>query len=251
MTDPTRIPTIVDHLVRARQAGQPIPADMLDPTLTQDEAYAVQAGVAAALAWFPQGPAAWKVGGTSVISAAPLPDVLSSPATWTGIGPEGVVIEAELAFRLSRAPSSPEDILDCLGTVCVSIELIGTRLADGLKAPAAWKLADQGVHAGLVIGPEQPFATCASFTIDDWRQQACLISVNGQAVQQTRGSHPSVSPLTTLAWLNSHAASHTGGLRAGDLITTGAWAIATVHAGDAVEVAFAGFGAAALRITSG
>jgi 2-keto-4-pentenoate hydratase len=248
MTDPARIRPIVDRLVRGRQSGQPIPADALDPTLTQDEAYAVQAGVAASLGWFPHGPAAWKVGGTSVISAAPLPQVLSSPATWPGVGPQGVLIEAELAFRLARAPEGPEDILASLGTVGASIELIGTRLADGLKAPAAWKLADQGVHAGLVMGPEQPFATCASFTTEDWRQQACQIRVNGQPVQQTRGSHPSVSPLTTLSWLVDHAATHTGGLRAGDLITTGAWAIATVHAGDQVVVAFDGFGSASMSV---
>jgi 2-keto-4-pentenoate hydratase len=72
--------------------------------------------------------------------------------------------------------------------------------------------------------------------------------VNGQPVQQTRGSHPSVSPLTTLAWLVDHAATHTGGLRAGDLITTGAWAIATVHAGDQVVVAFDGFGSASMSV---
>jgi 2-keto-4-pentenoate hydratase len=245
-----RITSIARHLLDARQSGQPlpIPAGLSEPST--DEAYAVQARVAQALGWFPQAPRAWKVGGTTVISAAPLPDVLISPATWPGMRPEGVLIEAELAFRLARAPEGPDDILNCLGTVCVSIELIGTRLADGLKAPAAWKLADQGVHAGLVIGAEQPFASCAHFTVEDWRQQACLIAVNGQPVQQTRGSHPSISPLTTLAWLVHHAATHTGGLRAGDLITTGAWAIATAHPGDEVVVAFEGFGSATLRIAS-
>ena len=85
-------------------------------------------------------------------SAAPLPEVLVSPAHWGCTSPAAMLIEAELAFRLSDTPARPEDVLACIGTVCVSIELIGTRLIDGLSAPAHWKLADQGVHAGLVAG---------------------------------------------------------------------------------------------------
>lgn len=251
MTAPERLQAIVHRLVTARQTGQPLAADTLDPGLTQDDAYAIQTGVAAALGWFPAGPRAWKVGGTSVISAAPLPEVLASPARWDSTDPDGILVEAELAFRLNRAPTRPEDILNCLGTVCVSIELIGTRLADGLKAPAAWKLADQGVHAGLVIGPEQPYATCAGFTEIDWRQQPCRITVNGQVAQDTRGSHPSVSPVTTLNWLVTHAEAHTGGLRAGDLLTTGAWALVTVRPGDDVTVTFDGLGSARLQVLAG
>ncbi len=243
-----RLNAIVHRLVQARQTGQPLPAEALDPTLTSDEAYAIQAGVAQALGWFPQGPRAWKVGGTTVISAAPLPDVLSSPATWSGSGDEPVLVEAELAFRLARTPESPEDILGCLGTVCVSIETIATRLHLGLQAPAAWKLADQGVHGGLVIGPEQPCEAFARFTDADWRQVACRIHVNGQLLQQAQGSHPALNPLSTLPWLVTHAAAYTGGLRAGDLITTGAWLVVQAQAGDEVVVDVDRLAPAHLRI---
>jgi 2-keto-4-pentenoate hydratase len=250
-TSPDRLQPIVQGLVRARRSGQAWPMDALAPDLSFDEAYAVQAAVARELGWFPDRPRAWKVGGSPVVTAAPLPEVMPSPAVWAPAwrparAGEEVLVEAELAFRLAATPQRPEDILACLGSVCVAVEVIGTRLAHGLAAPAAWKLADQGVHGGLVTGPETPFAACAGFSDDDWRHQPCQLSVDGTVRHQQRGGHPSVNPLNALPWLVAHAARHTGGLRAGDLITTGAWAVVLVHWGDRVEVAFEGWGAVTL-----
>lgn len=244
----TALQDIAQSLVAARRSGQPCDIAKAHPELGLDEAYAVQAEVARQMGWFTHGPRAWKVGGSPVITAAPLPQVLSSPANGSLGGQHDVLIEAELAFRLGQTPEQPEDVLACLGTVCVSIELIGTRLLDGLSAPAHWKLADQGVHAGLVIGSELPFAAFAHFTDEHWRQQACQVTVNGQLVQQVRGSHPCVNPLSTLPWLVSHAVDQGLPLQAGDLITTGAWAMLRVRAGDRVEVGFEGFGAAQLQV---
>jgi 2-keto-4-pentenoate hydratase len=241
-----QIRDMAQSLIDARRTGQPSVIVQSHPDLGLDQAYAVQAEVARQMGWFTHGPRAWKVGGSPVITAAPLPQVLSSPATWSLDGQHEVLIEAELAFRLGQAPTGPHDVLSCLGTVCVSIELIGTRLLDGLNAPAHWKLADQGVHAGLVIGPETPYAACAHFNDEHWRQQACEVTVNGQLVQQVQGSHPSVNPLSTLPWLVAHAADQGLALQAGDLITTGAWAMLRVRAGDRVVVSFTGIGEARL-----
>ena len=250
MSHTTPLKDIAQNLVAARRSGQPSAIAETHPDLSLDEAYAVQAEVARQMAWFTQGPKAWKVGGAPVITAAPLPQVLSSPATWSLAGQHEVLIEAELAWRLGQTPTSPHDVLSCLGAVCVSIELIGTRLLDGLNAPAHWKLADQGVHAGLVIGPELPHAACAHFTDEHWRQQTCEVAVNGGLVQQVQGSHPSINPLITLPWLQAHAADRGMALQAGDLITTGAWAMLRVQAGDQVVVSFEGFGAVQLHITA-
>lgn len=205
--------------------------------------------MAQTLNWFPQGPRAWKVGGTSQISAAPLPQVRPSPAAWATCGVGGVLVEAELAFRLASTPASARDVTACLGTVGVSIEIIGTRLANGLQASAAWKLADQGVHAGLVLGTEVPYSLCAEFSLAAWREQCVQILVNGCVAQSAQGSHPSGDPLHALPWLAHHAATHTGGLRAGDLITTGAWLAVTVQPGDTVEAVFHGIGQAQLTLS--
>ncbi len=254
MDHPERLQRIVQGLVSARRSGQAWQVADLSADLSLDDAYAVQAAVAREMGWFAERPMAWKVGGSPVVTAAPLPRVWPSPAEWDGAaagwgeaGADEVLVEAELAFRLATTPLFPEDIRSCLGTVCVAVEVIGTRLAKGLGAPAGWKLADQGVHGGLLIGPETPYAACAGFTDEDRRQQACQLSVNGEVRQQQRGGHPTVNPLSALPWLVGHAARHTGGLRAGDLITTGAWSVLPVKRGDRVEVAFEGWGGVTLQ----
>lgn len=255
----TRITAIAQALATAHRTGIAWQPTGGWPELSTADAYAIQAAVAAALGWFPDGPQAWKVGGTADINAAPLPEVRSSPtaspATWVlPTGQDEVLIEAELAFRLASAPVAPNatDALACLGTVCVSVELIGTRLANGLSAPANWKLADQGVHAGLLIGEEQAAAPFTAFTEADWQAQACHIRVQGAggtvAVHEARGSHPAIlaglHPLGTLPWLARHATAqtmaHSGGLNAGDLVTTGAWLVLKVRRGDVVDIGFEG-----------
>ncbi len=224
----------------------PWPEHLTLGDLSRTEAYAIQAAVASQLGWFSDGPPAWKVGGTTDISAAPLPAVQTSPASWTlHAEQDNVLIEAELAFRLDRPMCAPIDLADalaCLGTVCVSVELIGTRLPDGLASSANWKLADQGVHAGLIVGPEVPCQPWLALSDAEWLAQACQIhvrSADGKTTEHdARGSHPATHPLRTLPWLAAHAAAHTGSLRAGDLITTGAWLVASVRRGDTVEVGF-------------
>ena len=158
-------------------------------------------------------------------------------------------MEAEVAFRLGRTPESAQDVLACLSTVSVAIEIVSTRLVGGLGAPAVWKLLDQGLHASLVVGAELPFSAQNPAQLA-WSTQECRMVVNGQQVAQAVGAHPSGDPLIALPWLYEHAARHTGGLRAGDLVTTGAWLLHTVVAGDTVEVEFEGLGAVRLALTT-
>ncbi len=240
---------IIHGLVAARRSGAPWQPDHFDESLGLADAYAIQAEVARLLGWFKGRPTAWKVGALPVHNAAPMPEVLCSPAVWSLAGQADVIIEAELAFRLTRTPVSAQDVIACLGAVCVAIEIIGTRLVGGLAAPLVWKLLDQGVNAALVIGAELPFTSDCLGNSLDWSQQRCQMQVNGQVVAQATGSHPTGDPLSALPWLFEHAAHHTGGLRAGDLVTTGAWLVQKVQAGDMVDVEFDGFGAARLVIS--
>ena len=239
---------IAQALIEARWSGKPWTPPQFHETLSHDDAYAIQAAVAEALGWFDERPKIWKVGALPMHNAAPLPHVLSSPAFWPGQGANEILIEAELAFRLTRTPTSAQDMLACLGTVCVSIEIVGMRLEGGMTAPAVWKLLDQGLHAGLVVGAEVPFS---ALEVSDtaWSKQPCQISVNGQVTSKAVGSHPTGDPLSALPWLFDHAAQHTGGLQAGDLVTTGAWLTQMVQAGDVIDVEFQGVGAARLVMT--
>lgn len=241
---------IAQALVEARRSGEPWRPEQFDESLSLQDAYAIQATVAQALGWFEDRPTAWKVGALPIHTAAPLPHVLPSTAVWALAGQHRVPVEAELAFRLMRTPVSAQDVIACLGTVCVAIEIVDTRLVGGMAAPPVWKLLDQGLHAGLVIGTEFPFSSDRMNNALDWSKQRCQIQVNGQLAAQATGTHPTGDPLSALPWLFEHAAQHTGGLRAGDLVTTGAWLVQMVQAGDTIQVDFDGYGAADVLMSS-
>lgn len=246
---------MANGLLQARQQHRAFtpPAECHD--LSIDEAYAVQALVGHGMGWFTHGVPAWKAGGSPVVSAAPLPAVLASPGCWRPAEAPDTsewVIEAEVAFRLARAPQGPDlaaDVVAAIGTVAVAIEAIDTRLATGLTgSPGAWKLADQGVHGTLVIGPERSAQPWLAWPPEAWAQLAWQIDVNGITTQQAQGGLPAVEPLGALRWLAEHAARHTGGLKCADVVTTGAWGVVRARRGDVVDVRFDGLGQARLTL---
>ena len=101
---------MTQSLLEARRLGQPWQPEAHDESLDLDDAYAVQAGVAQALGWFPDGPRAWKVGGTSLVTAAPLPEVLSSPVNWPAAAQPEWLIELQRRLDVPRQiePTLPE-----------------------------------------------------------------------------------------------------------------------------------------------
>lgn len=233
--------SIASSLVQARRSGVAWQPAAFDAALSLDDAYRIQDGIAAELGWFASGrPSAWKGGGQAQMNAAPLPVVLASGAHWSSVGSHDLAMEAEVALRLARTPSGPDDIVACIGSLCVTIELVGTRMVGGMKAPLPWKLADQQVHGVLVAGAEIPYSP------RDWAEQACVVKINGRVRAESKGSHPSGNALHPLPWLVDHARSRKLDLRAGDLITTGAWAVIPIEPGDSIDVEFAGIGAASV-----
>lgn len=227
--------TIAREIAQAHRTGVAWQPTGFDAALTVDEAYRIQRAVAKEMGWFADGHAAWKVGGIAPdMSASPLPVVLPSGAVWPAARAHGLTMEAEIAVRLARTPAHADEVLGCIGEVCASIELVSTRLADGLSAPTAWKIADQQVHAVLVAGQARPFAPI------DWAAQSFTVEINGERVRQAAGTAVNGDPLSTLPWLFAQAERAGLPLHAGDLITTGAWAVIPVAAGDHVRVVFDG-----------
>ncbi len=238
--------SIVHGLAQAHRSGVSWQPDHFDASLNTADGYAIQDAVAAELGWFAQGRVpAWKAGGTNQMTAAPLPLVLASGSTWCPGATRELLMEAEVGLRLGRTPASAEDVLACIATMCVTIEIVGTRMVDGLAAPAAWKTADQQVHGVLVAGTEIAFAS------RDWMEQNYTVAINGALRAQGKGTHPNGHAPEPLPWLFVHAQERQRGLRAGDLITTGAWAVIPIQPGDRVEVEFAGIGNAAVHIAAG
>ncbi len=243
--------TLVSALVQARRSGtswQPAGFDDALGALSVEDAYRVQQAVAAQLGWFAGGEVpGWKAGGKGVMTAAPLPLVLASGATWQPGATRELLAEAEVAFRLGRTPTSAQDVLDCISSICVSIEVVGTRIVGGLSAPGPWKTADQQVHGVLVAGAEQPYSARSP---RDWATQSSVLQVNGKAQAEGKGSHPNGDGTAPLPWLFTHAQAQGLPLRAGTLITTGSWALCKIAPGDHVTASFPGIGETTVHIAA-
>ena len=231
------------------------PADIAGIVLRKEsEAYAVQSAVYADL-WPGTRPAAWKVGGPSdkvEPAAAPIPpeNLLLSPASVLSAKMQMIGVEAEVAFRLSddlpprTRPYSAKAIAAAVGEVLVAIELCDTRLADWKKSPGLWKLADFQTNSALIAGSGTK----------NWRKVEFLDQEVefriGAHVSRAKGAHSFGNPLRLLPWLTAHCAKRGLGLRAGDIITTGAWTgLELAKPGDEVTAKFPGIGEATLRIT--
>lgn len=249
----TDIDTAVAALLAARRLGTTGPVPALPDAAA---AYAVQAGVADALGWFADGPPRyWKSGGPSRSAApthAPLPPagVFVSPADLRSWPLHLRGVEAEIALRLGQpVDAGRAAALDLEGAralveaMCVSIEIVDSRWAQGLESPALAKLADLQSHGALVLGPWLPFAA------RDWSMQRCEVRIGAQATQAFIGTHAMADPAFVLpAWLR-HATRRGAVVAAGTVVTTGTWCgILHAQAGDTVDVAFDGIGAARVRL---
>ena len=198
---------------------------------------------------------AWKVGSAHPDvepTAAPIARSLmyESPANLPARGFRIIGVEAEIAFRFARelppraeAYSEPE-LADAVAEALVAIEMCDSRLADWRSVDPLWKLADSQMNAALVLGSRVP----------DWRNvdfttQAVELWVDGACKVSARGSHPFGNPFCLLPWAANHVARRSGGLRAGDVVTTGSWTgMEFVPAGAEVTARFAGIGEACVRL---
>lgn len=242
-------------LVAARVNRTAVPAAGLDLP-DAEAAYAVQHAVATAMGWFRHGPAQhWKSGGPSrqsMLTHAPLPPdgVWASPAdaaSWPFLR-RG--IEAEVALRLGcgvdadqAASLQPAQLAGMFDAMCVAIEVVDSRWAEGLSAPAMAKLADLQSHGALVLGDWLPFEA------RDWSAQVCRVQIGANPPIERRGSHALADPLYGLpAWLR-HATAGGQRLSPGTVVTTGTWVgILDADTGARVTVEFPGIGQASIQL---
>jgi 2-keto-4-pentenoate hydratase len=221
---------------------------------TEQEAYRVQDEVFADL-WPGAKPAAWKAGGPSdehEPTAAPIPleRVLASPAGVSASSMNMVGVEAEVAFRLAKdlpprtRPYSDRSAQAAVGEVLVAIELCDTRLADWKGSSGIWKLADFQNSGGLVTG-----SGTRNWQKIDFLQQEVEFMI-GSRVRKAKGAHSFGNPLRLMSWIANHCSRRGVGLRAGDIITTGAWTgLEIAAAGDTVSARFPGIGEATVKIS--
>jgi 2-keto-4-pentenoate hydratase len=133
-------------------------------------------------------------------------------------------IEIELGLRLASdvplRPGRPYGRAELLGhcdRLFLGIEIVESRLADwlGVVAFPLW-LADAMGHGGYLVGPDLDFGV-----LDDLSGSTCFIALNGVTLYDRPAVHGSGDPMTPfLAWANRKT-EFMGGLRAGQVVTTG------------------------------
>lgn len=193
---------LIAALADAHRLGVPLPsADWQAAVRDEADAYAVQHGVAAALGWPLD---RWKSGG-----AGPQGPFSHSPVNPIAEGRALLGLEAEVALRV-RADGTPE-------AMCIAVELVASRWAEGLDAPALLRMADFQSNAGLLLGDWQPYRAL------DWAQLEWRLALPGQPEIVRRGGHSLADPAGVLpAWFR-HATRDGATVRPGTVVTTGAW----------------------------
>jgi 2-keto-4-pentenoate hydratase len=239
--------------LEARRAGGPLVVPEPGGALAEAaDAYVVQERVVRELG--PVG--AWKVGAASP-TAEPLrapilaATIHASPVTLPASGFHLIGIEAEIAYRLGadllprERPYAPEEVAAAIEGMLPAIELVDTRLADHETAPPLWKLADNQINGGLVIGD----------LVTEWRRldppsQPVRLEIDGSVVAEGRGGNTAGDPFRLLVWLANRCGAHCGGLRQGQIVTTGSLTgLRFVAPGARVRATLEGLGQVAVTFT--
>lgn len=241
-----RVARIAATLVDAYRRHCPVAGSPETGPATTTEAFAVQAAVWAAMVG-PQRPTAWKVGAASPtavpVSGAVFPAHLqTSPACFRRSDFLSLGIEAEIALRFGRdlpardTPYASSEILDAVASAHVAMEIVGTRLADHAAAGPLWSLADNLVNGALVIGDAIP-----GWRHLDYPQLTARSFIDDALVAEATGAIPLGDIGHCLPWW----VGHIGGVRAGDVVTTGTWNGARwLDQPGHLRVEFAGLGSA-------
>ena len=135
-------------------------------------------------------------------------------------------------------PYCVADVRAAVASVHAAIEVVDSRFLDIGAVDALSLLADFQSNGALVVddGLAMPQAFESS-------TQQVALHIDGVDVLESRGSNPAGDVLSLLAWLANHAAARSGGLRRGDIVTTGSWTgMRFVGARTRVKATFAGIG---------
>jgi 2-keto-4-pentenoate hydratase len=189
-----------------------------------DEAYAIQDLVLSQLG---DHISAWKVGAASpgaepacaaIANTSLYQDEANLPAERFNL----IGAEAEIAYRLGRdlppqsSPYSLEQVKIAVDAVYPVIEVSDTRFVTWASQSRSSHVADQLNHGALIVGSR----SLALADVDPFKQRA-IMSINGEVRADTVGGNPAGDPMRLLLWLANVGARRAGGLRSGNIITTG------------------------------
>ena len=238
----------------AQRDAETIPPPSLSfGKLSLEEAYEVQACVAAEHLEVGHRQIGWKVGATSFAVLEQMKGILDGPMygfmTSASVREEAggvrhsesiLGLEAEIGVILERPLQGPGiapiDVQRSAGGVVALTELLQTRFAGQASVPDG--AADNSAHGGIVIGNQVAPATGFDFV-----QEAVHIKRNGRAWLNGSGSEVLGSPLNVVAWLANELARSDQRIEAGQLVATGSLtSILMPEVGDVIDISFSNLG---------
>ncbi len=207
--DPSRlIPSLPDD-IRPRDAA---------------EAYAIQAEVSHALGRV----GGWKVGapgpeGAPNCAPMPLAGIHAGPAHLPAARWPMRVVEAEICFIMGTdlpiedGPWTREQVVAAIGSVHPGIELLQSRFVNADAVDPMTNLSDGLGHGCYVYGHEIP----AWRDIDFTKERVRVLFSGEEALARTGNSAGDM--LRLIHWLANEGTRWAGGLRVGQVVTTGSW----------------------------
>ena len=220
-------------------------------------AFAIQDTVMARLGERPGG---WKVATPADGPATCAPMFASlvhpSPLTIAAADVPLLGVEAEIALRLGRdlppraTPYGRTDLEAAIDAACAAIEIVDARLCKGsrayLHADPLDKLADNVGNGGFVYGAP----------VADWRRLELTalrvtLELGGKKLVDKVGGCPSGDPVNAVVWLANHLTGRCGGLKAGQIVTTGSCVgLPFATPGDTARASFDGLGTVEVTFTA-
>ena len=240
-----------DLLLDARRTHTPI-ADLpvkLQPTSLEEVAF-IHSVMAAAYGEI----GGWKIGaGTPEATPffAPMPLAWMAPTGVTLSGPRYRyrVLEAEIAFLIGEdlppraTPYTRAEVVAAIASCHPAIEELESGFIDPEAANYLSALADLQMHGGFIYGDAVP-----DWQSIDFATEHVTLAIDGTVRVERTGSNKSGDLMRLLPYLANDGIARTGGLKAGQWITTGSWTGNTPsHTGTEVDVNFVHAGRVALR----
>lgn len=250
-----RIRDLARSLDAAWAHADTVPAPTtLHPTLTTEEAYAIQDLVIDRRLGDGRRVAGWKLGLTSAdppatpIAGTLLDDmVISSGSSLSRSTMVGPMVEAELVVEVGETldePATLEQLMSGPHRIGGGIEVIDYRTVDS-RGAIDW-IADNSTVAYAVVGDTVPVADVNPGEIE------AVLSRDGRELASGRGDVVMGNPLAAVAWLSRHLTTRGRALREGNVVLTGS--LTGHHEVPAGEVeftaVFTGLGTVSVRFDS-
>ncbi|TBW38036.1 hypothetical protein EYW49_10565 [Siculibacillus lacustris] len=162
--------------------------------------------------------------GPGCLGQIPAARILASPAPLPAV--DGLKVEAEIAFlvgaglpgRADGAPYRAEEVADALSGAFAALEIVESAFVEAPKPAPLLARADNMSNWGLITSP-----VVAEWQILPLETVAVRLEIDGRVIVDRRGGHPSGDPFHPMVWLANELVRRGRGLRAGQMVTTGAF----------------------------